>query len=108
LDIYEPYCVKKDEKTGNRVKIQDFKIFEIKVCKEYMIEYVLMNDYSGNLSFQRKDAKELLKDRRVLQTRREIYDSRNNIVDFTKLSTYIFFDSAELRAKARLQATKAR
>jgi hypothetical protein len=80
---------------------------EIKTCKEYRIEYVLMNDYSGNLSFQRKDAEHLKKRDRTLKTRDEIYDSRSNIVDFTKLSTYIFFDSAELRAKEKLQKTKA-
>jgi cysteine-rich repeat protein len=86
LQIYEPYCVKKDETTGQRVKIIDFIPFEVEPCRVYFIEYVLMNNYSGEISFQRKDA-ELPNEKKApsgVQVRQEIRDARNNIVDFTE------------------------
>jgi cysteine-rich repeat protein len=86
IQIYEPYCVKKDEATGQRVKIIDFVFFEVEPCKVYLIEYILMNNYSGEISFQRKDA-ENHNGKRALavgQERQEIYDARNNVVDFTE------------------------
>jgi hypothetical protein len=78
--------VKKDETTGQRVKIIDFIPFEVEPCRVYFIEYVLMNNYSGEISFQRKDA-ELPNEKKApsgVQVRQEIYDARNNVVDFTE------------------------
>ena len=96
--IYEPYCVKKDEATGQRVKIIEFKFFEVQPCRVYFIEYILMNNYSGEISFQRKDAEPLEGGRALArdQVRQEIYDARNNVVDFTEQKAYINFDNADV------------
>jgi len=103
--IYEPYCVKQNELTGDRVKVLKFKFYEVKICKEYLIEYILKDNYGGNISFERIDA-DLELSQGNDDNKKNIYDAKNNVVDFTKLETYIYFDNSELLAKQRLAEAK--
>jgi len=101
FEIYEPYCIKKNEANGLRVKVLTFEFYEIDVCRTYIIEYVLKDNYSGNLSFLRMDDPNLAE-----SEKQQIYDSRNNVVDFTKVETFVFFDNSDMLAKKKLEETK--
>jgi cysteine-rich repeat protein len=100
--IYEPYCMKVDERTGKGVSILEFEIEEITLCKKYLIEYVLKDNYSGELGF-RYTSREI-HNREVRRVENYIYDAKDNIVDFTKFHTRIYFDNSELEAKKKLEA----
>jgi cysteine-rich repeat protein len=105
LKIYEPYCMKIDERTGKAVSILEFEIEEIKVCRKYLIEYVLKDNYSGDLGF-RYTSKEI-HNRQVKRVENYIYDAKNNLVDFTKFHARIYFDNSELEQKKKLAALMA-
>jgi cysteine-rich repeat protein len=100
--IYEPFCVKKDPKTGYRTTFIDFQIKELETCKWYAIEYNLKDNYSGDMSFIRKDQDDVS----ATKVKYDILDSRSNAVDFTKVKTSIYFDDSEMKAKQKLQETK--
>jgi cysteine-rich repeat protein len=105
LKIYEPYCVKVDERTGKGVSILEFKIQEVKLCRRYLIEYVLKDNYSGDLGFRYTSGE--LHNRQVKNVESYIYDAKSNKVDFTKFLTRIYFDNSELEAKKELEALMA-
>jgi len=96
FQIYEPLCVKKHEITGKRVKIIKFKFVEIELCRKYQIEYILKDNYSGYISFQRLDAQKYYTNDPMQTAKKEIYDSGNNVVDFSKESAFIFFDNSQM------------
>jgi len=96
VDIYRPICVLRDLK-GNRISIISFKIFEKKKCREYSMEYILKDNYSGLFSFEANESNINLLTKK---NNKQIFDTNSNIVDFTKLSAHIYFDNSELiRAK---------
>jgi len=67
---------------------------------------VLKDNYGGNLSFQRIDMDIEGVDGAANDNKKEIYDSKSNVVDFTKFETYIYFDNSELLAKKKLEESK--
>ena len=94
--------MKKDPKTGYRTTFIDFQIKELETCKWYAIEYTLKDNYTGEMSFIRKDQDDI----NPTKVKTDILDSRSNTVDFTKVKTSIFFDDSEMKAKQQLQETK--
>jgi hypothetical protein len=102
--IYEPYTLKFDA-TGESYAILNFELTIEKPCRIYIFQYLLKDDYKGELGFRRKD-KGIMDPKTPEKQLINIIDVYKNIVDFgvSPFTVTISFSNYLVEQKKKLLA----